>query len=272
LQAVYTQAQEICKGLDEEKELMINTRIFWASLVIAAILIVSTVSAMKITARADEPLPANCDYQHVAMLFGAREQKYVMYHPYDLLAPEYGILYKYSVYGLPYDPVYNLVENPSHPALKSEVIDMRDVAQAIINYCQQHSASLLLKVGHDIVSGSGDRVLTHPEADLDRDGIDDSFETEIADAIASGRGDQMVTVFSQLSTPPTNEDVAIFEQHEGILTSRLFTRGPRSFGFAGEIPYNRIVDYVAGNIRIGYLEDFDAGPSLNMAYGTTQIF
>jgi hypothetical protein len=119
--------------------------------------------------------------------------------------------------------------------------------------------------------GSGDRVLTHPEADLDRDGIDDSFETEIADAIASDHGGQIVTVFSQFSSAPTDDDVAIFEREGGILVSRLFTRGPRSFGFSGKIAYDKIADYVANNARIGYLEDFDAGPSLNMAYGTTQI-
>jgi hypothetical protein len=57
-----------------------------------------------------------------------------MYYPWDIWAPMPYIEYKYSIYGLSFDPVYNLVENPSHPTLKSEVIDMRDIARAIQNY------------------------------------------------------------------------------------------------------------------------------------------
>ena len=69
-----------------------------------------------------------CDYEHVASLFGAKEQ---------LMG---GLVSKWmcirnSVNGLPFDSQYNLVvRNPIFYVGCTEVINMRDIAQAIVNY------------------------------------------------------------------------------------------------------------------------------------------
>jgi hypothetical protein len=123
------------------------------------------------------------------------------------------------------------------------------------------------------VHGSEDRVLTHPEHDVDGDGIKDILEVAIADAIASGRGDQYTEVFTQFSTAPTDDDVAIFVRYGGVLTSQVFSIGSKFLGFYGNIPYNQIVDYAAANIRIGYIEGIPDPKEIElcMAYGSMQI-
>ena len=93
-----------------------------------------------------EPIPTDCDYEHVAMLFGARAYDYWT-QPVDpwMDGPPRHVItpIKNSTFGLPYESEYNLVHKSS--SLFSwldrelEVIDMRDIARAIRNYQKSQS-------------------------------------------------------------------------------------------------------------------------------------
>ena len=87
------------------------------------------------------PMSADCDYMHVAMLFGARG--YMIDYSASLWSDRRGIFVvttRHSFCGLDYDPTYDLNnQNPCWwqwiPMTTSvSAIDMRDVAQAIRNY------------------------------------------------------------------------------------------------------------------------------------------
>lgn len=92
-----------------------------------------------------EPISADCDYEHVAMLFGAKacwtiiprahypsnDIELAIFQCYSAL-----VSVKNSTSGLPFDYHCNLVRNGP---LGIEVIDMRDIAQAIQHYQKSQS-------------------------------------------------------------------------------------------------------------------------------------
>ena len=99
-----------------------------------------------------EPISTDCDYEHVAMLFGAKAYDYWRQpvDPYGTIPPNFNWTHilsplTNSTYGLPYDSQYNLIVDnatrmfPFPMRSDIQVINMRDVAQAIQNYQKSKS-------------------------------------------------------------------------------------------------------------------------------------
>ncbi len=93
--------------------------------------------------------------------------------------------------------------------------------------------------------------------DKDNNSIADTLDQEIADKIASGRGDDYVSVVVMLGYEPTDNDLQAFASAGGNVTD-----GPwiyAIYGFGGTIPYDKISSFVQNCSNVLLIEGNGVG-------------
>ncbi|UCF05039.1 MAG: S8 family peptidase [bacterium] len=81
--------------------------------------------------------------------------------------------------------------------------------------------------------------IIHPDdRDMDFNGIDDALEAEVMQAAAVGQPDRPIHIIVMLYTPPTERELGLFRQMDGVLRHRY---RHATYGFSGVIPADRIV-------------------------------
>jgi len=104
--------------------------------------------------------------------------------------------------------------------------------------------------------------------DQDNNQIADVLDAEIANKLIEGTAGDYVNVTVALSTRPTADDANAFIFSGGYLTTSPWTHA--IYGFGGEIPYNRILDFVKLDANVVLIEKEQIGHT-HIAYASSQI-
>jgi len=104
--------------------------------------------------------------------------------------------------------------------------------------------------------------------DRDNNQVDDSLDEEIASSLLNNTGQEYVNVIVALRSSPTPEDANFFALYDGRLKTTLWTRA--LYGFGGQIPYNRIIEFARSNLNVLLVEKEQIGRA-QVAYAAQQI-
>lgn len=104
--------------------------------------------------------------------------------------------------------------------------------------------------------------------DSDRDKIVDVLQGEVAERILNRTSSDYVDVVVALKSRPTAYDAYMFARFGGYVTTEPWESA--LYGFGGQIPYDRIVDFVASDSNV-LLVDKEHVSHASLAYAARQI-
>jgi subtilisin family serine protease len=107
-----------------------------------------------------------------------------------------------------------------------------------------------------------------PWADQDNNGIVDTLDKEIIERLLNKTAGEYAKVVVALKSEPTTNDVNAFTLSGGYVTTSLWTHA--IYGFGGQIPYNRIADFVQSNPNVLFVNEAQMG-SIHLAYAAQQV-
>ena len=104
--------------------------------------------------------------------------------------------------------------------------------------------------------------------DQDNNNIADTLDQEITRRLLNNTAREYVNVIVALRTQPTAEDANAFALSGGYLTTSPWTNA--IYGFGGQIPYNRIANFVQSNPNVLLVEK-EAVAHATIAYAARQV-
>jgi len=104
--------------------------------------------------------------------------------------------------------------------------------------------------------------------DQDNNDIADTLDQEIINRLLNNTAGNYVNVIVALRTQPTAEDANAFALSGGYLTTSPWTNA--IYGFGGQIPYNKIADFVQSNPNVLLVEK-EAVAHATIAYAASQV-
>jgi len=104
--------------------------------------------------------------------------------------------------------------------------------------------------------------------DQDDNGIADTLDHEITNSSLNGITEDYVNVIVTLKTEPTADDANSFALAGGYSTTSPWTHAV--YGFGGQLPYNRITDFVQSNPNVLLVEK-ETVAHATIAYAASQV-
>ena len=104
--------------------------------------------------------------------------------------------------------------------------------------------------------------------DQDSNNIADALDNEITNRLFNDTAGDYVNVIVALKTQPTVDDANAFALSGGYLTTSPWTKA--IYGFGGQIPYNRIADFVQSNPNVLLVEK-ETVCHATIAYAASQV-
>jgi hypothetical protein len=104
--------------------------------------------------------------------------------------------------------------------------------------------------------------------DQDSNNIADALDHEIANRLFNETAGDYVNVIVALKAQPTADDANVFALSGGYLTTSPWTKA--IYGFGGQIPYNRIADFVQSNPNVLLVEK-ETVCHATIAYAASQV-
>ena len=104
--------------------------------------------------------------------------------------------------------------------------------------------------------------------DQDNNDIADSLDQEITDRMINGTAEDYVNVIVALKTEPTAYDANTFALSDGYVTTPPWKHA--IYGFGGQIPYNKILNFVKSNPNVLLVEK-EAVFHATIAYAASQV-
>ncbi len=156
-------------------------------------------------------------------------------------------------------------------ALSIPLLQFSQASQAInSSYYEREDSMSGRSQGSEVESGTRytPTLQTLVWADQDSNGIADTLDQEIASKLVRGAEGDYVNVTVALRTRPGAEDADAFASSGGYLVTSPWTHA--IYGFGGQIPYNRIADFVQRDSNVLLVEKEEAC-SATVAYASTQI-
>jgi subtilisin family serine protease len=104
--------------------------------------------------------------------------------------------------------------------------------------------------------------------DQDNNGIADTLDHEITNSLLNDVAEDYVNVIVALKTQPTADDANALALAGGYLTTSPWTNA--IYGFGGQLPYNRIADFVQSNPNVLLVEK-ETVAHATIAYAARQV-